>query len=194
MADPFAAPVEPEAPATPPAPAITPEIEALIAQRVQELSDKRVGGLQSTFDKKLAEQDRKYREEIQRLRKAIPDFEDDEPEQDPELARRIQDLERQNALLRAAQQYPKATPLYEQLMQFETTEEQIAFLEERLGTPEQAPPPPPPAPTTDDVEVPDIDPNRPPIRDAPWAPGVQMTSEIATRILDSATEWPKLPL
>lgn len=193
MADPFAAPAEPQAPAPQPA-ALSPEIEALIAQRVQALTDTRVSGLQSLYDKKLAEQDRKYQAEMDRLRKGIPDFVDDEPDPvDSEMARKVAELERQNAILRARQQYGKGAPAYERLIALESAEEQIAFLEELQAAQATPAPTPPPAPPTDDVEVPDVDPNRPPIRDMGWAPGSPMTDEVAARILASATEWPTLP-
>lgn len=191
MADPFAAQGEAPAPApTAPAPAISPEIEAYIAQRVQALSDQRISGLQSVFDKKLAEANK----EIQRVRRQAlgepdaPDFEDSE------TARENAELKRRLAIMEAAERFPKAAPLYQQLMGLETAEEQIAFLEQQL---QQAPPPPPPVPPVPqpepELEVPDIDMNRPaPTGGSGYAiyDGVQMNDEIAAAILKNINSWP----
>ncbi len=197
MADPFAAQEEPAAPAAPPAPALTPEIEAFIAQRVQSLADTRISGLQSLYDKKLAEQTRAHQSEIARLRRQVLPEEDDGMAEDSESARELAELKRQLAIRDASEKFPKAGPLYRQLMGFETAEEQIAFLEEQLAaaTPAPAPAAPPtPVPQPDaDLEVPDVDMNRP-------APGVggysgfdgeKMTDEMAARILSTFQEWPR---
>lgn len=193
MADALAAPSEPTAPATPPAPAITPEIEALIAQRVQALSDQRIAGLQSVFDKKLAEMSK----EQSKLRRQLLPEEDITQEDDSDTARENAELKRQLALVELAQRFPKAGVVYKQLMGLGTLDEQVEFLEQQFAAqvPPAAPAPTPPAPTPDvDLDVPDIDMNRPaPRQDAGYIvhDGVRMTDEIAQQILASATSWPK---
>ena len=133
--DAIAAPETVTPPAT--APGLTAqEIEALIERKAQEISDRRVSGLQSMFDKKLTDSNK----EIARMRRQL--LPEEEPVyvngEDPEKVA----LQREVAILRAAQRYPKAAPVYQRLMEIEDTEEQIALLEELF-----APPPPPPAPT-----------------------------------------------
>lgn len=147
------------------------------------------------YDKKLTEQSKAYQSEIARLRRQVLPEEDDDVT-DSDAARELAELKRQLAIRDASEKFPKAGPLYRQLMGFETAEEQIAFLEEQLAAvtpPPAAPAPTPAAPQPDaDLDVPDIDPNRP-------APGVggysgfngeQMTDEIAQRVIASFTEWP----
>lgn len=142
---------------TPPAPApglTAQEIEALIERKAQEISDKRVSGLQSLYDKKLAEQAKEY----QKLRSQLLPGDVDEPEDDTANLR-IQELERQLAIERASSKYPKAGPLYKKLLEYEDPEEQIAFMEQLFTpAPAAAPEPPPPQP---EVEVPSVDPNSP---------------------------------
>lgn len=121
--------------------------------------------------------------------------EPDVPDVD-EATRRIQELEQQNALLRAAQQYPKAAPAYEGLMMLESLEARIAYLQDLLDQREAASAPPPMTPTPQPVPelvVPDVDMNRP----APAGPGdisnyggVQMTDQLAADILASMAAWP----
>ena len=195
MADPFAAPEQPTTPAAPPpAPAISPEIEALIARQVQELSDKRVAGLQSSYDKKLADQQK----EFAKLRaQMLGEPEPQEPAADPALASRLAELERQNAILRASQKYPKAAPLYEKLVQFTDAEEQIAFLETLVAQQTPAPPPPTAAQPAEELDVPDIDPNRPAPsagQNAGFVDGIRMSDDIAKQILNSVKDWPRFNL
>lgn len=188
MADPFAAPDEPTAPATPPAPAITPEIEALIAQRVQALSDQRISGLQASFDKRFAAQDK----ELQRVRKQALGEPDEDPAEDSELARENAELKRRIAISEVASRYPKAGAVYQKLVSLDDVDEQVAYLEGLL-TPPAPPAAPPPAQEPDEeLDVPDIDPNRPAPTGAGYAvyDGVRMNDEIAKRILESATSWP----
>jgi Skp family chaperone for outer membrane proteins len=190
LADPFAAPEEAAAPATPPAPTITPEIESLIAQRVQELSDKRVAGLQSSYDKKFADQQR----EFQKLRTQLTG--EEEPQQDPEVAAQLASLARENAILRASQKFPKAAPLYQQMIGMDTAEEQIAFIEQVLDTAARAAVPQTPAAPQvpiEELDVPDSDPNRPAPNSGGRIPdydGVQMSEEYAARIINSVKDWP----
>lgn len=146
---------------TPPAP--TPgltvqEIEALIERKAQEISDKRVSGLQSLYDKKLAEVQR----EAAKLRQQVlPGVEDDDDVSNSAEQARIQELERQLAIERASQKYAKAGPLYRKLLEFETPEEQIAFMEEFLTPPAAAPATPQPVAAPEAPPTPSVDPNSP---------------------------------
>jgi hypothetical protein len=149
------------APETVPTPAATPvltaqEIEALIERKAQEISDRRVSGLMSNYDKKLADSNR----ELSRIRQQL--LPDEEPMggrgEDPEKAALVREV----AILRAAQRYPKAAPVYQRLMEIEDTEEQIALLEELFAPPAPAPAPPPvEASPEPDVPTAPVDANRP---------------------------------
>ena len=137
MTDAIAAPEAVPTPAT--APVLTSqEIEALIERKAQEISDKRVSGLMSSYDKKFAA--------LQRQLSG-----DAEPVEDPAIAA----LKRENAILKAAQRFPKAAPLYQKLLEVEDTEEQIALMEKWLTPPpEAAPVPPAPEPETPEPSTP----------------------------------------
>ena len=142
MSEAIAAPEQPSTPATPPV-LSQQEIEALIERKAQEISDKRIGGLMSSYDKKL-----------KALQKQLSG-EDDDPAEDPAITA----LRRENAILKAAQRFPKAAPLYQKLLEIEDTEDQIAFMETWFAQPES------PAPTaTPEPEEPStpVDPNSPP--------------------------------
>lgn len=167
------------------------EIEALIDRKAQEISDKRVAGLMSSYDKKFAE----TQKEMSRLRKQALGEDDGPDPEDSDTARENAQLKRQLAIIEASQRFPKAGPLYQRLMGFETAEEQIEFLEGMFATPEPAPaaPPPSPAPQPDvDFEVPDVDMNRPArgLDDFTMVDGVKMNDTIAKRIFESITKWP----
>ena len=149
------------APETVPTPAQAPvltaqEIEALIERKAQEISDKRVSGLMSTYDKKLADSNK----ELARIRQQL--LPDEEPVrgrgEDPEKAA----LQREVAILRAAQRFPKAAPVYQRLMEIEDTEAQISYLEELFAPPPPSPAPPPvAAPPEPDATTAPVDANSP---------------------------------
>lgn len=142
MTDPIAAPEQPSTPA--PTPVLSQqEIEALIDRKAQEISDQRVKGLMSSYDKKLAALQRQLSGET-------------EPAEDPAIAA----LKRENAILRAAQQYPKAAPLYQKLVEIEDPEDQIAFMETWFS--QQSASPAPAAPPEPEEPTPPVDPNSPP--------------------------------
>ena len=92
-------------------PAATPvfdraEIEALIERKAQEISDKRVSGLMSTYDKKIAESQK----ELAKLRRQVlPDEPTDTSDSEAQNAA----LLRENAILKAAARFPKAAPVYQ---------------------------------------------------------------------------------
>lgn len=145
MTDAIAAPEQPSTPATPPA-LSQQEIEALIERKAQEISDKRIGGLMSTYDKKL-----------KALQKQLSG-EDADPAEDPAIAA----LRRENAILKAAQRFPKAAPLYQQLLEVEDTEDQIALMESWFAQAQQPESPAPAAPPEPEEPSTPVDPNRPP--------------------------------
>lgn len=145
MTDAIAAPEQPSTPATSPA-LSQQEIEALIERKAQEISDKRIGGLMSSYDKKL-----------KALQKQLSG-EDTDPAEDPEIAA----LKRENAILRAAERFPKAAPLYRKLLEVEDTEDQIALMESWFAQTQQAASPAPTAtPEPEEPSAP-VDPNSPP--------------------------------
>ena len=145
MTDAIAAPEQATTPATSPV-TLTPEIEAFIQRTAQEISDKRVGGLMKSYDKQIAA-----------LKKQLSG-EDAEPAEDPAIAA----LKRENAILKAAQRYPKAAPLYQQLLEVEDTEDQIALMESWLAQAQQPASPAPIAPPEPEEPTPPVDPNSPP--------------------------------
>jgi len=132
------------------------EIEAMIERKAQELSDRRVSGLMSSYDKKLADTNK----ELARVRKQVlPD--EDEPVHGGRGDDRLAALERENAILKAAQRFPKAAPAYLRLLEIEDTEEQIEYLE-GLFNPPAAPPVTPVAATPEPVDpTAYVDPNLP---------------------------------
>lgn len=144
MTDAIAAPEQPTTPATPPVMSQQ-EIEALIERKAQEISDKRIGGLMSSYDKKLKALERQLSG-------------DTEPAEDPAILA----LKRENAILKAAQRFPKAAPLYQQLLEVEDTEDQIALMESWFNQPQQPASPVPAAPPEPEEPTPAVDPNSPP--------------------------------
>lgn len=143
MTDAIAAPEQPVTPATPPVMSQQ-EIEALIERKAQEISDKRIGGLMSSYDKKLKALERQLSGET-------------EPAEDPAILA----LKRENAILRATQRFPKAAPLYQKLLEVEDTEDQIALMESWFNQPQPSAPVPA-APPEPEEPTPAVDPNSPP--------------------------------
>jgi hypothetical protein len=173
--------VDEQAPATQPA-LTSSEIQALVATEAQRIVDSRIPGLQSAYERQIAQ----LKKELKQA-KADPDgYSSGSSELEAELAQ----ARREAASLRAGRQYPDAYPVYESLMSATDVEEQLDILQGLIrGTPpapeQSAPPAPPAAPAT-----PPIDPNRP--LEAPGGAGAQMTKEIADGILARfGNAWPK---
>jgi hypothetical protein len=120
--EPVAGQPAPEASASAPAPAAfdIDKFKADLKAELQKDMDGRVGGFQTVINR--------LTEENNQLKRAqLPDDErmelDDQDRQD-----RIADLERQIALMQLAQQYPEIAPAYQQLLDAETPEDQVAIL------------------------------------------------------------------
>lgn len=177
-----------EAPAQPPAapapaPAsvsLTPEIEALLNERI--------AGVQRTFQQQLNDRD----ERIRQLQSASLSEEEREQlaaeERDEELAR----LETENWLLKQSQKNPKAAEAFQKVLEADDPDAQFEYIASLLAasTPAPAPTPEP------ETQVPDVDPNNPPIysqsnQDTITLPdGRVITEADADRILAGLQFWP----
>jgi hypothetical protein len=119
----------------------TAEIEALVDRRAQEISDKRVAGLMSTYDRKIAEQAAALR----KMQRSFSNDDDDSP--DPrvaELEAELATVQREAAEAEAARLYPDVYEDFKALTGRETPADQLAYLRElrtRLAAPPSAEPP-----------------------------------------------------
>lgn len=183
MTDALAAPSGDSAPAAPPPALTAAEIEALIERKSQELSDRRISGLQSMYDGKLARLQAELTK-VQRASLSASEIADlDSEDVKAELAKARRELE----AYRKAQEYPDAFPVYSKLLSAETPEEQLTVLSEALALRSVPSAPQAPAQAAAPAErTPRVDPNNPRNEDLS---GV-MTDRVAAEILASFGEWP----
>lgn len=169
-----------EAAAPAPAPAVTSEqIQALIAEGVKAAFDSRIPGLQSTYEKQLAD----VRSQLKRSQMTDDEWED---ERAKALEQELAQARRERDALKAAAMYPTAFPLFEKLQSASTVEEQLSFLSTLVPAP--AAPAPEPEPQAPPVPRPDL--NNPPQQNATFASGAPMTKDLADRILGAFDRWP----
>lgn len=180
-----------EAPAEAPASFSSEQINEFIRQGVQEAFDSRIPGLMSTSDKKVAQ----LQKQLETLaRSSLSEDELGEVE-DAKAQAELAEARTRVAALEAARKYPKGFDVYEQIMQQESAEDQMAFLEKFAlagadaqgettqgeATPAGGTPPAEPEVT------PPIDRNNPPSQ-GPIS-GIQ-NEEQAMAILEQYTQWP----
>jgi len=147
------------APAAPP-PALTAEdIQAIVDQKVQDATEQRVRGLQSTYERQLAG----LRTELAEAR-SDPDGYDASASArlEAELAKARQEAE----ALRVARQYPEVFPVYEAVLAAKGPVEQLDILQAFVAGANQSPaqasqaPAAPPAAPASGTEPPPVDLNR----------------------------------
>ena len=165
--------------AQPPAPA-APDIESLIARKVQELSDQRVAGLQSAMDKKIAA----LQKQLAR-RDSMTDAESEAAAQE-DLRAELAAARREAEMYKKAREYPDAFPYFERLMNAEDMDAQMKVIVDLLKRAAQ-----PTAPAADKGSK--VDSNNP----APANAGptrmygdVAMDQSLADRILTGYDRWP----
>lgn len=170
------------APAETPASLTPDQIQEVIAKAVQAAVDTRIPGLQSAYDKQLAE----VRNELRRAQMTPDEVED---EQRTQLEAELAQMKRERDALSAARAYPDAFPVYERLMSAKSVEDQLKILS---GLSASGQPNPAgevaaaPAEGQDDLgETPPVDPNNP-----PGIPMGAMDRSLADRILGAFNEWP----
>jgi len=178
---------EQEAPASAPAPS-SDEIRAMVEAEAARIVDARIPGLQSAYEKQLAQ----LRKELAKAKSDPDGYDADNSSQYREELERAQ---REAAALRAGRSFPDAFPIYEAMMAADTVEDQLQMLQDFVrGTPAPEPaaesgsnPTPAPAPST----TPRIDQNNPPSAPPPMGDG-PTTQEAAWQIIDQFKEnWPK---
>jgi len=188
MTDPLLAAPEAVIPPAPTVPGMTAaEIEALVDRKAQEISDKRVAGLQSMYDKKISD----LATEQRKIRKSFSNDEDDSP--DPRVADLEAELARvqQDAALAAAQrEFPDVFDDYAAISAFGTAAEQLAYLREMRTKLSVAPTTDPaPAPAVEDP-TPPVDPNQP-VRNEPRFEPQSMDLTSAWDIIKANPAWPR---
>jgi hypothetical protein len=171
------------------APAETPAVDSeairqMVEAEAQRIVDERIPGLQSAYEKQLAQ-----------LRKKLESKDDPSSGYDSfeanEYQKQLEQAQREAAMLRAGRQFPNAFPAYEAIMAADSAEEQMELLESFLSpkkqeATEQAPPQAPAAP-----EAPPVDPNNPPTTPLPPADGPSNVDD-AMRIIDMVgPQWPE---
>lgn len=177
--------------ATPPAPAPV-DAETLRAELRAEFEaamNKRVSGLQSTYQEQINEREA----EIRRLKTATMSEDEREQARIEEEESRIRSLETENWLLKQSSQHPDAVTAFQRLLSAEDNEAQLAVLVEILSARQPAAPAVPAAPEAETL-VPDIDPNNPARAVAPGTPigpgGQIMDKAFRHSFLKNLTEWP----
>lgn len=188
MTDPLAAGAEPEvAPVAPEPPALTAaQIEAMVERKAQEISDRRVAGLMSKYDREIAT----MKAEQVKFRKSFSGEDDDTP--DPRLA----DLEAEVARLNSERElaelrvkYPDVIEDYIALSGAENRAGQLAALDglrQRLT----APPPSEEPAAEPEIPTPPVHPNQPARPPRGWVPGTAMDPQTADAFFKGLTEWP----
>ena len=172
-------PAEPEQSAPASSPALTAE---QVSEIVTAAIDARVPGLMSTYDKQIAS----VKEDLRRAT-MTPDELDDERER--ASASELEALRRQNAILAMTGEYPEAVKAYLELQNKDDGKAQLEYLQSLIA--QAAAPTPPPTDegddTEDELEVPDVDPNR-----AAPVPDAAML-EADEKVLGAFDAWPKAP-
>lgn len=171
----------PESPPAPQAPGLSEtQIVELVERKAQEISDRRVAGLQSLYDRKIKE----LRDENQRIQRSLAGTEDDARSSDLEAELRRQ--ERENKYLRVALENPDLAPFISRFDPESSPEDIATALKEyRQSFSQPANPTTPPPPAQQDP-VPGVEPNQPRRDTTGWEPGQSMTQELANRILGIA--------
>jgi hypothetical protein len=176
------------------APAQTPEeIQALVDAQVQAAISTRIPGLQSAYEKQLAQ----LRAEL-KAKDSDPDGY--EANTSSKLEAQLAEARREAEALRVARQYPEVFPVYEAILAAESPVDQLdvlqAFVQGNTPAPaqNQQAPAAPAAPAAPSAPPP-VDPNRP-VQDPAQQPSEfnpeGMDQNLADRIIDSVGNvWPK---
>lgn len=189
MTDPAAA-TEPEATPAPQAPVLTAEqIEDMISRKAQEISDRRIGGLQAMYDRKLKE----IADENKRISRSLAGTEDDVRQSDLEAELKRQ--ERENRYLRVALENPDLAPFIGRFDPDASPEDIATALKEYRQTFVQQPATQqtPTEPQGQPAPTPGVEPNNPRREATGWEPGVPLTGEAAERFFDDLPKGFKWP-
>lgn len=137
-----------------PAPAKAPEIPA----DIQALLDSRVAGVQSSLEKRFNEELRRRDALIEQLQSANLSEEEREKLASDERDDELESLRTQLWLEKQAQKNPKAAEVYRKLLESDDDDTAFGLLSELVSATPAAPAPVEPA-----DQVPDVDPNNPPV-------------------------------
>lgn len=184
MTDPLAAASEPTETPAPEAPVLT---AAQIEDMIQRKTDQRISGIQSLYDRKIKD----LSDQLKKAERALAGTEDDPRESD--LQAEVRRLERQNRMLVAAQANPEIAPYLDRFGADATPEDIAAALVEIRQS--FSPPPAPPSapePTAEPVDVPGVEPNRPPRERQGWEMSTTPTPEQADKFFSELNAWPGL--
>jgi hypothetical protein len=163
------------------------QIEDMISRKAQEISDKRVSGLQSLYDRKLKE----IADENKRISRALAGTEDDPRSSDLEAELRRQ--ERENQVLKVALANPELAPFLTRLDPDASPEDLAAtLLAYRESFSQQAAPPSAPEPRAEPLDIPGVEPNRPPRERSGFELGTNPTAEQADDYFEKLASWPGL--
>lgn len=168
------------------------EIQRMIQQEAQRIVDQRIPGLQSAYEKQLAD----VRKQLKSAQSDPDAYLDDSSR---ELQQQLSQAQRQIELLQAGRQYPEATPVYEAVLSAENAEEALGILQKFVrGDPSDQPAPSetpqgtPPAPAQQPAASPPVDRNRPASTQPDQTVGPEgMTREEAASIIGQFKRWPK---
>jgi len=177
---------EQEAPAESPANPDSDAIRQMIEAEAQRIVDNRIPGLQSAYEKQLAQ----LRKEL-KAAKSGDEYTSYESQESAEIQKQLEQAQREAAALRAGRQFPDAFPVYEALMSADSVDDQLELLQNFVTgkvkeQTEQAPPQAPAAPPTRPVDQ-----NNPPSSPPPPVDG-PADLEGAMRIIDAVgSRWPE---
>lgn len=171
----------PETAPASPTPALTEaQIVELVERKAQEISDKRVSGLQSLYDRKIKE----LTDENKRISRSLAGTEDDVRSSD--LEAELKRVERERDMLRVAQEHPEIAPFISRFATLDSPEDianTLLEMRQSFTAPAapQTPEPAAPAATASGVE-----PNNPQRDRSGWEPGMAMNADLANKILGIA--------
>jgi hypothetical protein len=184
VTDPLAAEQAEAAAPAPPEPALT---QAQIEAMIQAKTDQRVAGLQSMYDRKIKD----LTDQWKKAERALAGTEDDPRESD--IAAELRRQERENQVLKVALANPELAPFLTRLDPDASPEDLAAtLLAYRESFSQQAAPPSAPEPRAEPLDIPGVEPNRPPRERSGFELGTNPTAEQADDYFEKLASWPGL--
>lgn len=173
-----------ETPANAPVSPSADDIQRMVDAQIEQVVSKRISGLQSVYDKQLAD----ARKQIDEL-KSDPDGY--AASTNAQLEQELQAANRRLAALETAKNYPEVFPVYESILGADSPEAQLEILQAFVrGNPSDAPAQEAEtSPSQETQSQQRVDPNRP-LSTPPAGTAEVMDGATAQAILDQFQEWP----
>lgn len=167
----------------------TTDLETIMAAIRGEL-DTRFGGITTLIDKKVSP----LAQELQQLKTASLSPEELEQQQEQAGQAELENLRRENAMLKLKERFPNGVSFFDEVMSQESLEDQLALIEKRFGKGAAEKVAEAAEAAGADPSTPAVDPNNPARESKPGLAaafaGAEMTEEMADQILAAAGDTP----